>query len=290
MLSGKMKTAVTAASGQLGSEIVIATAALVSSENVIGLARTPSRAAHLGVEIRKGDYENSAELEESLQNVNRLLLVSGMDEPAKRVGQHRNVIQAAKRSGVRKIVYTSVQGAEHGTAFSPIIQSNRQTEEDIRKCGMDWVIGRNGIYIEPDVEYIETYKEKGEIANCAGERKCGYTTRPELAYAYARMLVESKHNHQTYNLHGTPITQQQLAEYLNQVFGTNLIYRSMSVEDYRAERIAELGEFLGSVISGIYESIRLGLSENQSHFFYAAGRDHQSWNIFFNDLATQHKA
>ena len=95
---------------------------------------------------------------------------------------------AARATGVRKIVYTSVQGAEEGTAFSPVIQSNRQTEADIRESGLDWVIGRNGIYIEPDVEYIENYRKAGQIANCAGEGRCGYTTRPELAYAYAKML------------------------------------------------------------------------------------------------------
>ena len=290
MAHDKMRTAVTAASGQLGHEIVKATVALLGSENVVGLARTPPRAAHLGVEIRKGDYENRDELAESLQNVDCLLLVSGMDEPAKRVEQHRNVIQAAKKSGVTKLVYTSVQGAEDGTAFSPIIQSNRQTEEDIRNSGLDWVIGRNGIYIEPDVEYIETYKERREIANCAGEGKCGYTTRPELAFAYARMIVEPKHSCETYNLHGTPITQQELAGYLNRAFGTSLVYRSMSVEEYRAERVTELGMFMGTVIAGIYEGIRGGLSDNQSHFSDAAGRDHESWNDYFNDLVAQRNA
>ena len=288
MAHNNTKTAVTAASGKLGSEIVKATVALLSQKNVVGLARTPSKATHLGVEIRQGDYENYDQLLDSLRDVDRLLLVSGMDEPAKRVEQHRNVIQAAKQSGVTKLVYTSVQGAEQGTFFSPVIQTNRQTEEDIRNSGLDWVIGRNGIYIEPDVEYIEAYKQRGEIANCAGEGKCGYTTRPELAYAYARMLVEPKHSNQTYNLHGSPMTQPQLAEYLNQAFGTSLTYRAMSFEEYRAERIAELGEFIGTIIAGIYQGIRNGQSDNPSHFSAAAGRNHQNWDDYFSNLAKAH--
>lgn len=80
-----MRTAVTTASGKLGGEIVDATVGLLGSENVVGLARTPSRAAHLAVEVRKGDYGNRDELAESLEGVDSLLLVSGMDEPAKRV-------------------------------------------------------------------------------------------------------------------------------------------------------------------------------------------------------------
>ncbi len=278
------KIAVTAASGKLGAEIVKATVELVGRENVIGLARTPAKAESLGVEIRPGDYTKPEELERSLRGIGTVLLVSGMDAPDKRIDQHRNVINAAKAAGAGKLVYTSVQGAESGTAFSPIIQSNRQTEADVRDSGLQWVIGRNGIYIEPDVEYLDTYVDKGGIENCAGEGKCGYTTRPELGYAYARMLTESKHDGQTYNLHGEALTQQQLTDHLNTAFGTELAYRPMTVDDYRAERIAELGEFLGSVISGIYAGIRAGALDNESHFAQAAGREHQSWAAYFGSL------
>lgn len=279
-----MKIAITAASGQLGSEIVKATVTLLSKENVIGLARTPDKAKNLGIEIRSGDYNDKGILEKSLQSVDTVLLVSGMDAPDKRIEQHRNVIQAAQNSGVKKIVYTSVQGAEEDTAFSPVVASNRQTEEDVRNSGLDWVIGRNGIYIEPDVEYIETYKKCGGIFNSAGDGRCGYTTRPELAYAYARMLTEDKHNAQTYNLHGEAITQYQLAQYLNSAFSTDLTYTPMTVEAYRKERIAELGEFTGTVIAGIYQGIREGKADNPSHFFQAAGREHVSWQTYFAKL------
>ena len=61
-----------------------------------------------------------------------------------------------------------MQGPENGTAFSPIVQSNRQTEADVKASGLAWVIGRNGIYIEPDVDYIDKYKASGEIGE--GER------------------------------------------------------------------------------------------------------------------------
>ncbi|HBE62230.1 MAG TPA: NAD(P)-dependent oxidoreductase [Rhodopirellula baltica] len=278
------KIAVTAASGNLGGSIVHAAVEIVGKENVIGLARTPSKAESLGVEVRQGDYTLRDQLRESLRGIDALLLVSGMDAPTKRIGQHRNVIEAAKEAGVSKIVYTSIQGAEEGTAFSPVVQSNRQTEEDIRDSGLQWVIGRNGIYIEPDVEYIETYKQRGEIANCAGDAKCGYTTRGELAFAYARMLTESKHDGQTYNLHGEAITQRKLAEYLNDAYGTELKYRTMTVGEYREDRIAELGEFLGTVIAGIYEGIRNGAVNNESHFCLAAGRKHQGWKAYFDRL------
>lgn len=276
-----MKIAVTAASGQLGRAIVNALVKQVGAANVVALARTPEKASALGVEVRPGDYNNLPELERSLMGVDTLLLVSGMDAPDKRIVQHRNVINAAKNSGVCKIVYTSVQGAQRGTAFSPVIQSNRQTEEDVKSSGLEWVIGRNGIYIEPDIEYIASYKKAGKVTNCAGQGRCAYTCRGELAYAYAKMLTEDKHNGHTYNLHGELLTQQQLVEHLNKAFDLNLHYVPLTFEEYQADRVAELGDFIGTVIAGIYQGIAIGALENESHYQQACGRAHQSWQDYF---------
>ena len=280
-----MKIAVTAASGKLGSAIVEALVQLVGRAQVVALARTPAKAGHLGVEVRAGDYQDRQQLEASLQGVDSVLLVSGMDAPDRRIGQHRNVIEAARCAGVGKIVYTSIQGPDVGTDFSPIVQSNRQTENDVMNSGLAWVIGRNGIYIEPDVEYIESYRKMGGIFNCAGDGKCGYTTRPELAFAYAHLLTEPRHDGSIYNLHGETLTQSRLADYLNTAFATELAYQPMTVEAYRQERVDELGDFLGSVIAGIYHGIRLGAYDNPSRYREASGRPHQHWDDFFSRVA-----
>lgn len=271
-----MKIAVTSASGQLGSSIVKDLIKEIGTANVVAIARTPEKAKHLGVEVRKGDYNNRQELEAALNGVDAVLLISGMDEPQKRIQQHRNVIVAAQANGVKKIVYTSIVGDEEKTAFSPVIKSNRQTEKDIQASGLQWVIGRNGIYIEPDLEYLEHYVKAGEIKNCAGDGKCAYTSREELGFAYTQMLLGDNHNGQVYNLVGEPITQARLAELINQAYKTDLKYHPVSVEDYATERKAELGEFIGTIIAGIYEGIRNGANDVPSDFQKAAGRPHKS--------------
>ena len=276
-----MKIAVTAASGQLGAGIVRAASELVGPERIIAVARTPEKAMALGVAVRAASYDDPAALERAFAGVDTVLLVSGMDAPDQRVIQHRHVIEAAKAAGVQKMVYTSVQGPLVNSAFAPIVQSNRQTEEDLKSSGLDWVIGRNGIYIEPDVEYIDKYKVRGEIANCAGDGRCGYTTRPELACAYAHMLTQPQHSGQTYKLHGERITQAALARHLSDAFSVDLRFRAMEVDAYRADRVAELGEFLGNVIAGIYVGIREGAYDAPSDFARAAGREHQPWSAYF---------
>jgi NAD(P)H dehydrogenase (quinone) len=279
-----MTIAVTAVTGELGRATVQALIDLNLPEPVIGLARTPAKAADLGIEVRLGDYTRPDDLLASLQGVDTLFLIPGKDAPDARIGQHRNVIEAAQKAGVSKIVFASIQGPETGTAFSPIVQSNRQTEADIQASGMDWAIGRNGIYLEPDVAYIDTYKAAGEIANSAGAGKVGYVTRPELAIAFSQLLTNAALNGKVVNLHGLPISQAELAAYLSDAFGTKLNYRPMTSEDYLADRTAELGDFMGPIIAGIYDGIRLGAYDNTSDFAVVTGRPHQSWDAFFNDL------
>jgi len=271
-----MKIAVTSASGQLGSAIVKTLIKEIGKENVIAIARTPKKAEHLGVEVRKGDYNEREQFNEALKGIDKVLLVSGMDEPEKRIQQHRNVIDAAKQNNVKKIVYTSIIGDEDKTAFSSIVKSNRQTEKDIKESGLAWVIGRNGIYIEPDLEYIETYTKEGEIRNCAADGKCAYTSREELGYAYAQLFINDNHNYNTFNLAGESITQSQLATFINKVYQTNLKYHPVSVEAYATERKEELGDFMGTIITGIYEGIRIGVNDVTSDFEKVAQRAHQS--------------
>ncbi|MWW24710.1 SDR family oxidoreductase [Algibacter lectus] len=271
-----MKIAVTSANGKLGSTIVENLIELVGKEHVIGIARSPEKAKHLGIEIRKGDYNSREEFDAALQGIDVVMLLSGMDEPDKRIQQHRNVIDAAVSNGVKKIVYTSIVGDEKNTAFSPVVQSNRQTEKDVQNSGLDYAIGRNGIYIEPDLEYLDTYIEEGEIRNCAGDGKCAYTSRAELGFAYSKMLIEDKHNGKIYNLVGHAISQSELADYINLVFNTKLKFTPVSVAAYLYERKTALGDFLGTVIAGIYEGIKNGSNNVLSDFELAAGRPHKS--------------
>ena len=279
-----MKVAITAASGQLGSEIAKQLVSEIGAENIVGTARTLSKAEHLGITVMPGDYNKRSDFDEALKGVEVVMIVSGMDAPEKRIQQHRNIINAAKAAGVRKIVYSSIIGHEGSSSFDAIVQSNRQTEQDIKESGLEWSIGRNGLYIEPDVEYIETYKKEGKIANCAGDGLCSYTCRPELAYAYVQLIKEDDGIGQIFNLAGEPISQTQLTAYLNDAFGTSLDYEEMSPEAYLAFQQNANGEFLGKVIAGIYMKIRNGEFNIQSDFEAAAGRKHLEWKDYFTSL------
>ena len=284
-----MKVAVTGASGHLGSAVITA---LKQTRGVtpIAIARSPEKANRLGVETRAGDYDDAAQLDKAFEGVEALLLVSGMAPPDERIEQHNRVIDCAKRAGVARLVFSGIVVTEGGGGFDPIQRASLATEQHLKASGLAWSIGRNSIYIEPDLEYLGNYKKAGKISNCAGEGRCAYTCRPELAIAYANILTEPRHESRTYVLAGQPITQKKLAECLNEVFGTALKYESVPVEEYRRGRQAELGDFIGGIIAGIYEGIRKGAMDVKSDFEKVIGRPHQSPIEMIRDWAALHDA
>ena len=89
--------AITGATGQFGA---IALDLLKAKQaNVIALVRSPEKIS--GVEARKFDYSKTEGQVEALQGVDTLILVSS-NEIGQRFAQHNNVIEAAKKAGVKK--------------------------------------------------------------------------------------------------------------------------------------------------------------------------------------------
>ncbi len=281
-----MKVLVTAVSGQLGAAIAKRAINEFGIENVIGTARNSENAGKLGIKIYKADYNSKDDFIKAMNGVDAVLLVSGMSAPKERIEQHRNVINAAFESGVKKIVYTSIIGLPGNTTFDPIIDSNRQTETDIQASGLEFAIGRNGLYLEPDIEFLGNYVKEGMIANCAGEGKCSYTTRDELAVAYVNLLKRNDLNGGTYELVGESITQTELVGFFNKYYKTELIYKSLSTDEYLEWQYKHNGKFLGAIIAGIYTKIRNNEFNINSDFETVTGQKHKSIVDIFRKYST----
>ena len=60
----------------------------------------------------------------------------------------------------------------------------------------------------------------------------------------------------------------------------------MSSAEYARDRTAELGPFMGGIIAGIYDGIRLGAYSTPSDFEAVTSRPHQAWDDYFQSQAT----
>jgi NAD(P)H dehydrogenase (quinone) len=102
--------------------------------------------ANLGVSVRDADYSKPETLDRALAGIDTLLLISSSEVGQRRAAQHHNVIEAAKRTGVKRIVYTSLLHAD--TSPLNLADEHRATEAELRVSGIPFTILRNGWYTE----------------------------------------------------------------------------------------------------------------------------------------------
>ena len=65
------------------------------------------RFADRGVQVRRGDYDDSDSLTTAFDGADQVLLVSSSDPGADATALHRNAIDAAVAAGAGRILYTS---------------------------------------------------------------------------------------------------------------------------------------------------------------------------------------
>jgi len=244
-----MKIGITGATGQLGRLVIEKLKSRVNPENIVALVRSPEKAVDLHVEVRAFDYSKSKELSNALIGIDYLLLISG-SEVGQRFIQHKNVIEAARKAGVKWIVYTSLLHAD--TSSLSLATEHRQTEELLKSSGIPYTVLRNGWYTENYTGSIPGALVAGSLIGSAGEGKIASASREDYAAAAAVVLSGEGHVGQVYELAGdTAYTLQDLAEEISRQTGKDIFYKNLSEDEYAESlRSAGLPEGLASAIAG----------------------------------------
>ena len=255
------KIAVTGSTGHLGRLAIDEVLSLgVPADRVVAFARGLGKAKDLidkGVEVRSADYTKPETLEAALDGVERLLLVSS-NEVGQRYAQHRNVIEAAKKAGVRFIAYTSLLKAD--TSGMALAEEHRATEELIRSSGIPYVILRNGWYIENYTENLGPVLEHGTLLGSAGDGRVSAATRADYAAAAAAVLAADGHENKIYELGGdNAFTLAELASAVGTAVGRSISYTDLPESDYaKALTAAGLPEAYANVLADSDRGIERG--------------------------------
>lgn len=225
-----MKIAITGATGQLGQFAVAKLKEKTASENLVALVRTPKKATDLGIEARAFDYSKPETLAESLKGIDELLLISGT-EFGQREKQHRNVINAAKEAGVKRIVYTSLLHA--ATSEMALAPEHVATEKALSESGVTYTILRNGWYTENYAGSIPGSIQAGAFIGSAGEGKISSATREDFAEAAAVVLTTEGHENKIYELAGDEsYTLTDLAAEISKQINKDIPYSNLPKSDF----------------------------------------------------------
>lgn len=280
-----MNVAVTAASGRLGHAILHHLRADPAVDEIVAVARDPARVRMPGADIRAGDYADTASMARALAGVDSVILISApVVEGTDRVALHRNAIAGARRAGVGRVVYTSVigNGAEDDTLYGPTQRVNRVTEADLGEAGLEWAVGRAGLYLDLDLMHVRRAATTGGVyRNPGAAGRCGYVSINELAFGFERLATNDEVRGEVLNLVGETLTQAELVALIAEVFGVDVRYERISAEDNIARfmedpRIAARGEGVARMLTGCFEAIARGAFDVPAHFERAAGRPARS--------------
>ena len=252
-----MTIGIAGASGQLGRLVVEKLKAKVPSADIVALVRTPARATNLGVSVRDADYSKPDTLDRALAGIDTLLLISSSELGQRRAAQHHNVIEAAKRTGVKRIVYTSLLHAD--TSPLNLANEHRGTEAELRVSGIPFTILRNGWYTENYTASVPGALAGGAFLGSAGNGKISSALRVDYAEAAVAVLTSDGHDGKTYELAGDEAyTLSDLAAETSRQTGKTIPYKNLPEADYTA---ALVGLGLPEPLAQAYASYDVGASQ-----------------------------
>ena len=258
------KIAITGATGQLGRLVVNKLKAKVPAADIVALVRTPAKAADLGVTVREADYNKPETLDQALAGIDTLLLISS-SEVGQRAAQHHNVIEAAKKAGVKRIVYTSLLHAD--TSPLGLAEEHRATEAELKASGMPFTILRNGWYTENYTGSIPGALAAGAFIGSAGNGKISSVPRADYAEAALAVLTSEGHAGKTYELASDEAyTLSDLAAEISRQTGKTIPYKDLPEAEYAAALTGVgLPEGLAQAFAGYDVSASQGALFNDSH-------------------------
>jgi len=269
-----MTILVTGATGKLGSKIVEKLLQTVPASELAVSVRNPAKAEHLrtlGVDVRHGDFDQPATLDQAFAGVDRLLIISADGDNETRIRQHNDAVAAAARAKVGFIAYTSVTNAQESSLMlAPVHQA---TEQAILATGIPYSFLRNNWYLENELSTVQAVQAGAPWVTSAGSGKVGWATQDDYATAAAAVLPAG-HENTTYELSGPLLTQDELAAAVGTVLGKEVTVQHVDDNTYAdIMKNAGLPDFLLPMLVGIQQGIREGqLETDHSDFEQLLGR------------------
>ena len=226
---------VTGAAGTVGSEVV----RQLSAKGQIGIraaarsANNPTLKDLKSVEIVELDYNKPETLATAFKDVNKLFLLTPFQSDM--LDLTSNLVNAAKKSGVKYIIKQSVMGVDAEPGITPG-RLHRQAEKIIEKSGIPFSFLRPNFFMQNFVNfYSPMIKSQGALYAPAGDGEVSFVdVRDIAAVAVQAPINDNQHKGQSYNITGPEVLSYgQAAEILSRELGKEIKYVNIPDEDAR---------------------------------------------------------
>ncbi|MGC5774087.1 NAD(P)H-binding protein [Paenibacillus pabuli] len=252
---------VTGGSGQLGRMTVEKLLERMPAEQIGVSVRNPQKVLELqekGVRVRQGDFNDFDSLAYAFEGATQVLLISADGFGEAIVQSHRTAIEAAKKAGANRIVYTSHMGSSPSSHFAPM-KDHAATEDALQASGVPFVSLRNGFYMASALMFLGDAISTGVLA-APEDGPVSWTTHADLAEAAAIALSEQRFEGLTPGLTATEaIDLTGVAAIASELSGRSIQRVVVSDDHYRDTLMSHgVPEAQANMLLGIFRASREG--------------------------------
>ena len=168
-------------------------------------------------------------------------------------------IDAAKRSGVRHVVFLSLIGVDKMT-FLP----HSHVEQYLQKIGMQTTFLRCSFFMQNlNTTHRKELQERSEIFVPVGKARTSFIDVRDIAKVAALALTEEGHAGKTYDLTGSEgLDYWEVSRMMSEVLGRKISYRNPNPLYFLAETVRRGTPFsFAMVMTGLYLSTRFGMAK-----------------------------
>jgi NAD(P)H dehydrogenase (quinone) len=120
----------------------------------------------------------------------------------------------------------------------PLGEEHRVTEQLLQDSGLPAVVLRNGWYVENYTDQLGGYQAMAAVIGATGGALVAPAPRSDYAAAAAVALLDDDTDNAVHELSGAAVSLPELAAALSDVTGSELPYKDVSLEEYRAGLLA----------------------------------------------------
>jgi len=219
---------VTGATGTIGREVFRRLAA--AGEQPRAFVRDPQIArTRLGdaAEHVVGDLDRPETVESALAGVDRIFLLTR--QSSRQPQQERSVIEAAARSGARRLVKLSVFRADDRSPLQ-IARQHRHAERAIERSGLAYTLVRPVFLMQNLLGMVRD----GAIRTAAGDGRVAMVDARDVAAVAVAALTGRRCDGKTHTLTGPqPLSFDEVAEVLSEQTGTRIRHLRVAPDDVR---------------------------------------------------------
>jgi uncharacterized protein YbjT (DUF2867 family) len=230
-----MQVLVLGGTGTVGSQVVAELVARKAEVRV--LTRNAEKAAALpsGARAVTGDLLDPSTVRSAFQGMDGVFLLNAVSTTESHEGLM--AVNGARLSGVKRLVYMSVQGADDAP-YLPHFGSKVGVETAVKASPFEWTILRPNNFYQNDSWFRDALLQSGVYPQPLGDAGVSRVDVRDIAEAAAIALTTGAHAGQTYNLVGPEaLTGKKTAEIWSRALDRPIAYAGNDLDAWEKQSL-----------------------------------------------------